>query len=168
MIVSVARNYHAVFESVIVVVKPYPSTIGEALKGAGLTAAECARSRDGIAQSIICGICATPGADGWLIALGDMPFIRKATIAAIYDAMSTAYIVVPACDGTRGNPVAFGRSFRDQLLGLAGDRGARGIVTANSEQTREIEVGDPGILTDIDSIDSLARVSDLINRGPPN
>jgi molybdenum cofactor cytidylyltransferase len=89
-------------------------------------------------------------ADGWLVALGDMPFVQDATLAALRDAvLGGTGIAVPVFGGRRGNPVAFGAVYLDALLALGGDQGARRLLA--SHPVAEVEVDDPGILRDIDT-----------------
>ena len=44
---------------------------------------ECPEAKIGMAKSIIAGISLSPPCDGWVIALGDMPFISIETIKAV-------------------------------------------------------------------------------------
>jgi len=103
---------------------------------------------DGIGRSIALGVSHSAGADGWLIALADMPFIRPETIAAVAAGLAGADLVAPAHEGRRGHPVAFGRSFGPALMGLTGDMGARELMKGHPPLT--VTVDDPGILLDID------------------
>ena len=60
-------------------------------------------------------------------------------------------IVVPVMGGERGNPVAIGRAYREELLGLEGDRGARLVVQKYKDKVVEVEVDDAGIFVDVDT-----------------
>ena len=110
----------------------------------------------GMGTSIATGVRACPDASGWLIALGDMPFIQPETIANILAASSgSAGIVIPTFNGARGHPVAFAADFRPELMALQGDQGARSIVAAHPERLKLLQVDDTGILADIDTLDDL-------------
>ena len=112
----------------------------------------------GMGTSISAGVRTSADADGWLIALGDMPWIRPATIARVRDALlDDPGIVVPTFDGLRGHPVAFDRGFGDELMALRGDRGARSVVAAHSGRLTLLPVDDAGVLADIDIPDDLKR-----------
>jgi len=95
-----------------------------------------------------------PG-QGWLVALGDMPFVDQATLRALASAIEDgAGIAAPLFEGRRGNPVAFGALHRAALLALDGDQGARRLL--ERAPVTAIAVDDPGILRDIDSPADLA------------
>ena len=103
---------------------------------------------DGLGRSIALGVSHSAAADGWLVALADMPFIRTETITAVAAGLAVADLVAPAHAGRRGHPVAFGRSFGPSLMQLTGDVGARDLMKRHPPLT--IAVDDPGILQDID------------------
>ena len=114
----------------------------------------------GMGTSISAGVAATPDSRGWLIALGDMPFIRAETIAAVADALrNDARIAVPVMAGKRGHPVGFSSFYWEQLIALMGDAGAREIIGADAKFVTEISVDDAGIFSDIDTPADLKRES---------
>lgn len=118
------------------------------------------RAKEGIGASIAVGIAGLrhhfPHARGWLIALGDMPFIRPDTIRCLVTAFAEAGTLVAARHGaSRGHPVVFPRTCDDELLALDGDTGAQGIVARHPP--RLIDCDDPGVLRDIDTPEDLAR-----------
>ena len=115
------------------------------------------QAAQGLASSIAAGVAASPDASGWLIALGDMPSIRVASIAAIADALrGGARIAVPAMAGRRGHPVGFSARYRARLQLLAGDTGAREILATDAAFVDEVGVDDTGIFKDIDTPEDLA------------
>jgi molybdenum cofactor cytidylyltransferase len=107
----------------------------------------------GMGDSIAAGVAACADADGWLIVLGDMPFILPSTIERIVAAMADDAVSVPVQNGEFGHPVGFGRSFGAGLMALTGDRGARPLFKQG--RVVEVEVDDPGVLWDIDVPESL-------------
>jgi molybdenum cofactor cytidylyltransferase len=101
--------------------------------------------------SLAAGIAATDGADGYVVALADMPWVAPATIRAVVEALrGGASIAAPRCRGKRGHPVGFGAAHRDELAALAGDVGARAIVDAHGDALRLVDVDDAGTLADVD------------------
>jgi molybdenum cofactor cytidylyltransferase len=84
----------------------------------------------GMGDSIAAGVAACPDADGWLIVLGDMPFILPSSIERVVAAIADDAVSVPVQDGEFGHPVGFGRAFGPGLLALSGDRGAQAVVQA--------------------------------------
>lgn len=117
-----------------------------------------AEAEAGMGTSVGAGVRASAGAGGWLIALGDMPYIRPATIALVLNAVNDdAGIVIPVFDRLRGHPVAFGGNFGGELMALRGDRGARGVVAAHPDRVTLLPVDDPAVLADIDTPDDLEK-----------
>ena len=102
----------------------------------------------GMGDSIAAAVAASATAEGWLIVLGDMPFILPSSIEQVIAALEEADISVPVHCGQYGHPVAFGRSFGPALMALTGDRGAKPLFA--SAGLREVAVDDPGILWDVD------------------
>ena len=58
-------------------------------------------------------------------------------------------IVAPAWQGQRGHPVGFSAHYCGALLALRGDEGARALL--RSDPPLLLEVGDPGVVRDIDT-----------------
>jgi molybdenum cofactor cytidylyltransferase len=105
----------------------------------------------GMGGSIAVGIMASEYADGWLIALGDMPYVQPATIKRIVSlGKQTQNIIVPVYDDNLGHPVFFPAFAQAQLLALQGDTGARKVILENTDRVAEIVVGDKGVLQDVD------------------
>ena len=102
----------------------------------------------GMGDSIAAAVAASAAAEGWLIVLGDMPFILPSSIEQVIAALEEADISAPVHCGQYGHPVAFGRSFGPALMALTGDRGAKPLFA--SAGLREVAVDDPGILWDVD------------------
>jgi molybdenum cofactor cytidylyltransferase len=112
----------------------------------------------GMGASLAHGVAQRRGADGWIVALGDMPLIKPATIATIARELEAGReLVAPAYKGQRGHPVGLGKRYGAQLLALSGDAGARDIIAAHKDQLTLIECDDPGVLQDIDRREDLAK-----------
>lgn len=109
---------------------------------------------EGTGASIACAVRASPGAGGWIVALGDMPRIQAATIAAVRRALlDGALTAAPYFQGRRGHPVGFGAACEAQLAALAGDQGARAVLQRHPPV--RIDVDDPGVLFDVDRPEDL-------------
>jgi len=151
-----ARSFAATFPHGVAVVRT-ASPLKPLLEAMGLTVIECARADEGMGASLAAGVAASADAQGWVVALADMPFIRPDTHARIAHALGAgAALVAASTQGERGHPVGIGARFRDQLLHLEGDAGARHIVRANPGLLQLIECDDPGVVRDIDTRDDLA------------
>ena len=154
VVVAAATNMLAALPRVLAVVRADDMQVARALGALGCEVRVCHDADTGMAASLTCAIGHVRGAPGWLIALGDMPWIEPATIAALSHAIADgARIAVPVCQGRRGNPVAFSAVHLPLLLALDGDQGARSIVQSHAVQ--EVAVDDGGILRDIDTPDDL-------------
>jgi molybdenum cofactor cytidylyltransferase len=154
VVVASARKLLAVLTHVVAVVPPDDGGVADALRALGCTVTVCADADSGMGLSLAHAIRHAPlhthGASGWLVALGDMPFVAEATLQALVRAIDDgAGIAAPLFDGRRGNPVAFGASHHAALLALDGDQGARRLLA--SSPVAGIAVPDPGILRDIDT-----------------
>lgn len=154
--VAAAQSILGELTEVVAVVRDASSPLAIALRDTGCTIVACADAEHGMSASLKCGLLAAADADGWLIALADMPALQTGTVAALVRAIREgAGIAAPCTDGVRGNPVAFARSYREALLQLSGDRGARRLLKDGAVTL--IEVDDPGIFHDIDTRADLAR-----------
>jgi len=155
VVVASARAMLAVLPRVIAVV-PAEGAVAAALRAAGCEVTLCPDAASGMAASLVHGLRLAQQADGWIIALGDMPFVAPPTIAALRAALADgAGIAAPLHAGRRGNPVAFGAVYLPQLLALRGDQGARALLAA--EPVTAVAVDDPGVLHDIDTASDLNK-----------
>lgn len=105
----------------------------------------------GLGTSIAAGVAQVPEESAILIALGDMPSLRKDVVESLLDRASRDAIVVPRYQETPdrpGHPVLFGQSFRAALLQLKGDRGARAVIESNTASVVTLDV--PGVFPDVD------------------
>jgi molybdenum cofactor cytidylyltransferase len=156
--VASLRNLKLALPQVIAVVRSADTGLRDLLADEGVDVHLCEDAHLGMARSFVCGIGASRDADGWVIALGDMPFLLPQTIAAIGQRVAqTGGIAIPAYRGTRGHPVGFGRRYRDELLDLEGDEGARSVIDRHPGDLDVVDCGDRGILRDIDTPADLAR-----------
>jgi molybdenum cofactor cytidylyltransferase len=129
----------------------------QCLQQAGIETVINPLAHQGMGRSLACGIAASPHSDGWCILPADMPYISPHTGRRIVRAlMQGAAITAPYFKGRRGHPVGFNRTYREQLLALQGDTGARTILADTPQAIVEIPVEDPGILWDIDTPQDLS------------
>lgn len=150
VVAASARHLLAALPRVVAVVRPGDDRVAALLGALGCEVKVCADADTGMAASLVHVITYTRGAPGWVVALGDMPFVLPSTIAQLSAALERgARIAVPTHDGQRGNPVAFSPYYLDLLLALDGDQGARSIL--KSHPVTEIAVADAGIVRDIDT-----------------
>ena len=103
----------------------------------------------GMADSIACGVAATPDAQGWLILPADLPLIQASTLLAVAQAMQSQKVVVPFYLGKQGHPVGFQASCGKALKQLKGDQGARAVVAQHA--FLKLQVADEGAVLDVDT-----------------
>ncbi|WP_177411909.1 NTP transferase domain-containing protein [Pseudomonas sp. LTJR-52] len=173
------RNLKGIGQRRVVVTRPDNGEVAALARREGFDI--LAVQTQGMGETLAQAIAAEPNHRGWLIALGDMPFVQPETFRQIAKAVSEDVIAVPFCplknsvsqassnspDGTpvagnlvagtpvAGNPVAFGRRYFKALCALTGDRGGRGLF--GQGELRWVECSDPGIYRDVDVPDDLKR-----------
>lgn len=150
--VASLRNLQKALPDVVAVVRSGDSRLGDLLRTEGANVVVCEDAGQGMSRSLVCAIGARREAHGWVIALGDMPFLQAHTIGMIAKRLAhTDRIVIPVYRGERGHPVGFGRSYRDELLALQGDEGARSVIARHRTDLEIVDCGDRGILRDVDT-----------------
>jgi len=151
MVVASARHLQAALGDVIAVVAERQSQVAVLLQAEGLAVVENPCADRGLGTSIACGVGARADARGWLIALGDMPYLPSALIRRLAIGLAQgADIIAPVYRAQRGHPVGFAARHGAALRQLRTDRGARGIVEQQRATLTLVEVHDPAVLRDID------------------
>jgi molybdenum cofactor cytidylyltransferase len=152
MAVQSARHLRSQVTRVVAVVRPQSSDLSKNLSAEGCEVVVCENAAEGMGASLACAARAAGAADGYLVALGDMPFVRPSSIGAVRDALAGgAPLAAPFWRARRGHPVGVGGRFFEELLRLRGDEGAKALLAANASSLRKIPVGDPGVIRDIDT-----------------
>lgn len=127
------------------------------LEQLGLDVVINSHAEKGMGTSIACGVNHSLDAPGWLITLADMPYIKTATLSLLANKLKDgAGIIAPRYKQQRGHPVGFSADFKDELLALNKDIGARDIIRHHHDQVKLIETDDAGVLQDIDHKEDLA------------
>ena len=144
--------YREVLGDVAAVVRPGEPAIAALVAAADCRVVEAADAALGMAHSLAAGVAAMRHADGLLIGLADMPFVRPNTLRALVAAMQhhPTRIVRPAHNGEPGNPVGFPTSRFDALTRLEGDAGARHMLAGCAPDVFTVRVDDVGVLRDVD------------------
>lgn len=146
--------------------KPVLQHVLDAVQSSGLShhVVEADVSRPGMGDSIADGVRATLDAAGWLILPADLPLVRGASLRAVADALRQHAVVMASYQGVRGHPVGFSAACRDQLLALTGNQGAASVIRAQEaiNSVATLALDDVGVVTDIDTVDDLARAEALL------
>jgi len=108
----------------------------------------------GMGDSIAAAVAATPDAGGWLVLPGDLPLIQPESLRAVAGALAAHEVVLPLHRGVRGHPVGFAPLHGPALRALHGPEGAASIVRQG--RILRLDLDDPGVLTDIDTVEDLA------------
>lgn len=155
---ATARNLIVAVPESIAIIKKEQQELASSLSALGLKVIENPMAEEGMGTSLAVGINAKHDADGWLIALADMPWVKSKTILTLADRLEKgASIVAPSYDQKRGHPVGFSSNWRNELLSLRGDKGARQLLNDNSDTVRLMATNDSGVLSDIDVPEDLHR-----------
>ena len=124
---------------------------------------------DGLSASLKTAAASAPeDADAMIVLLGDMPDVTSAHVdrlIAAFNPLEGRAICVPTVSGKRGNPVLWAKRFLAEMLALRGDVGAKHLIGQNEDVVAEVEMGDDGVLSDVDTPEALAAVRTRGNSG---
>ena len=113
---------------------------------------------DGMTTSIQQGIYAANG-DGYMICLGDMPFITSQEYRKLCTSFeeqrrtNEACISIAEYKNQKGNPVIFSSFYKKQILDHPNMDGCKEIVQDNKENVFVVEMASGNILKDIDTLE---------------
>ena len=115
---------------------------------------------EGLSTSLHAGVRALPTeADAAVVALGDQPFMDPGVVHAIVKQWKATGLPIVSARyaGTRGHPVLFDRAVFAELLEVAGDAGARGVIDREFARVAYVDVNAP-MPADVDTPADLARL----------
>jgi molybdenum cofactor cytidylyltransferase len=154
--VQAARHLKSAVPRIFAVVKPGAEQLILQLGNEGCEIVICHNAAEGMGASLACAARAAGKAQGYLVALADMPFVRASSVAAVRDALAAgAPLVAPYFRAKRGHPVGISGAFFERLLAMKGDEGAKSLLADNQKRLVKIPVGDPGVIRDIDRPEDL-------------
>ncbi len=116
---------------------------------------------EGQSSSLKAGLAALPAyTDGALFLLGDQPFVDRNIINKLIFAFQKqqSSLTIPTYRGKLGNPVLAHHNIFEMLRELDGDTGARVLFDKLSDRRQEVDVGDPGIHLDADTIEDYHKL----------
>ncbi len=155
MLLLSAEKLAGVIPGSVVVINSELICLTGQLEQLGLHVVVNEQAEQGMGSSIACAIRASeshkPDAAGWLILLADMPYIETRTIQQLLRKLEQgAAMVAPVYRQQRGHPVGFNQRYKNELLALNRDTGARDILKKYHTDLQLLPVKDEGILMDID------------------
>lgn len=161
IVVAAAEPFLALGTPVLAAVRPGDDPVAELLGGIpGIQVSVCPTAEQGLGHSLAWGVAATEEADGWLVGLADMPWLRVEDAQAVLRALQGgASIAAPVHAGRRGHPVGFSARWRHSLLSLTGDQGGQSILRAHPDELARVPCDHDGVLRDVDGPADLMRSS---------
>src|SRR2546428_13968711 len=84
---AAAKHLLVALPESVAVVRPRAQKLARILRDAGCNTVLCKNAGEGMGTSLAAGVRATSDADGWIVALAGMPFIRAATIRIVAQAL---------------------------------------------------------------------------------
>lgn len=135
----------------------------EAVRASGLPWHLEDRGHPGMGDSIAAAVRATAASPGWLVLPGDLPLISPDSLRAVAQALAGQAVVQPHHRGGKGHPVGFSAACGAELMALTGEAGASSVLRAWQARggLLALPLDDAGIVTDIDTLDDLARAEVL-------
>ena len=141
------------FDEVIVVSRSADLQAQRLIQQFGFTLVINHQASNGIGSSVAAGVQAVQRPTPVAVFLGDLPFIKTETIAALrtaFENSNSKQIVRPVYNNQVGHPVFFPASSLDGLRRLKKDIGAKNVLRRQSARLTRLEVNDSGVCDDID------------------
>jgi molybdenum cofactor cytidylyltransferase len=143
---------------------------------ASIQIVENARYEEGQLSSLLAGLAAVdaddPTGPAVMMTLVDLPLIAATTVRAVlhaYLAAPHAAIVRPSRGIRRGHPAIFARRLFNEFRQADPSTGAKPVVRAHAFEEVNVEVGDDGAFTDIDTPEDYERfVAPTLSRATPS
>jgi molybdenum cofactor cytidylyltransferase len=85
----------------------------------------------------------------------DQPLLDQGTVRLLLDSARPGCIVEPVCPGGNHNPSLFSASFLDELLALKQGEHPRLLKARHPQAVITVEITDPSLLADIDTLEDL-------------
>ncbi len=145
----------------LVVIGADGEAVRNKLEASGVEFAVNQDYRLGMLSSVQAGFRALPAeAAAAVVMLGDQPFLAPAVVDKVIKAYREGGkgIVIPTFQGRRGHPLLIDLKFREEVLALDPAEGLRGLVSAHARDIGEVDVGDAGILRDMDTPEEYAGI----------
>ena len=151
MLLVSAEKLASVLPGSIVVINEQLTPFTAQLEQMGLRVVVNEQAEQGMGSSIACGVGASRDVSGWLIMLADMPYLKSETIMLLADKLENGVkMVAPIYNKQRGHPVGFNQCYKNELLALNKDTGARQVIKNHVSQLELVPVNDAGVVMDVD------------------
>jgi molybdenum cofactor cytidylyltransferase len=158
MIVAAAANLMPACDRLIAVLSTEDGELASLLSATGCQIVHAAHASLGIGASLAAGVKASAKANGWLVALADMPYIESRSHRCVLAQLRTgASLAATQYQGRRGHPVGFSKKWYSQLVGLRGSQGGKTLLERHPDELILCPVDDQGVVWDIDHPEDLQR-----------
>jgi putative nucleotidyltransferase with HDIG domain len=111
----------------------------------------------GMFSSVVAGLPAMSGLDGFFLLPVDIPLVRPDTVSRLIGAFGGRYTLYPCRRGERGHPPLIPVALIPAVLLHDGSGGMKGVL--EQHPGRDVEVWDDGVLMDGDTPDDFQRLS---------
>ncbi|NGM86147.1 nucleotidyltransferase family protein [Parapusillimonas sp. SGNA-6] len=143
-------------QTVVVCNPAHQARIGDALCDLDVQLLACPDADAGIGASLKAGLACTRPSIGWLVMLGDMPYVQASTVRAVADALrGGALLVRPYWNGQPGHPVGFSREMEAEFMNLSDEEGGARLFREHADRVLRIPSCDRGCVLDIDHPEDL-------------
>ncbi|RKY58800.1 MAG: nucleotidyltransferase family protein [Candidatus Neomarinimicrobiota bacterium] len=122
-----------------------------------ITLVENKNFEDGMFSSVQCGIREVTG-DRFFLIPGDQPVIKTETFQRLLDDLGD--IVIPRYKGKKGHPALIAGRFIPEILAMPPTATLRDFI--HSKENVIVDVDDPGIGLDVDTIEDLKKIERYI------
>jgi len=143
--VQAARHLKSELDRVVAVTRPGADELAAQLRKEGCEVTVCENAAEGMGASLACATRAAGQADGYLVALGDMPFVRRTSMAAVRAALADgAALAAPYFRARRGHPGRNGGKLLHGAAEAARRRGRQAPARRARNRLVKIPVAIPG------------------------
>ena len=150
--VQVATVVEPLVGKMLIMVEEPQNITSKVLNSYGFSVTRSENAAKGMAHTLGDGVRAASLDTDFLIVLSDMPFVTKTIVETVVCLMnSTNKITVPLFCGEMGHPVGFPAIYREELIALKGDAGAKEIIQRHLSDVSFIEINNEGVVKDIDT-----------------
>jgi molybdenum cofactor cytidylyltransferase len=138
-----------------VVVGYQAAQVASALRDRPLTVVANPDYATGMSSSLRAGVQAAGDWEAAIVLLGDQPFVTAGLLDQLIDRFleTRAGAVRPAVGGRPVNPVLLSAALFAELLEQEGDVGGREVLERHRDEVRLVQVDDPRLVADVDSIE---------------
>ena len=146
---------------IVVVLGHAADTVSSAVRNMPVHLSMNWRWRAGMSTSVQTGLAALPPTvEAAVFLLCDQPLVTSEHLRLMVDRFreSSARIVYSSHKGQRSSPTLFDKSLFEELASVTGDQGGRALIQQYQKDAIAVEMADPGMAADIDTVDDYNRL----------